>query len=1667
MDSIVMRDRETGRSRGFGFVTYQTDAEAQTAIASMNEQDLDGRRVKVNLANARGGGGNTGAYGAGGGFPQQSYGGYGQQYGQGFQQPQQQPNYGQGYGFNPAAGGNQYGQSMGGGQYPPQPTRTPNNAPPSSYGRRATTSYGTNGGLSASEKASRRTSRIDMDFEQALKAGGTVVLEEGRRLESLGLTSTPSATSSRPSSSSGSRQQQRPPTPKIVPPTPESSFQRSSPVERQRTASSSTPSSSEKSKGPVQSESASAGAAGAAAPLAPSPTIVGATPFPEVNEPVASSDVQTKRRSLFRTSGTASSPDLAALMRKAKERGGTGADPSASSAAAARQIQQQQQQDSSSTQNHHLSPPIVLNGQPPSSTNPLLSSNQSAQDQHARQRTRSSTSSSFSVISSPSVSDAPPQPTAAHVKNRGKMAKAEKVLGVSGQGIGSHSAFENSWSQTERAPKQSIRSKTSALWGKVTGTTRARGLSSASSTVPNTPITPNSSYNPFTQQGATPSFSVSPPPPGHTARSPYASRSTTLRDDLFNSPKAASSTNLTKPLPPIYQATFRDDDDGRGTLRPGKGKGKSTTAPPVVVSRGNRRRSMSVDAVDLKQILAMGGRISQDINLDKAHPALPPAVTTAAPATNAADLESTDGHSLLSGWNLASTGGLDDFRGSFAGLTGPPSSSDDHHHSKTKPMRLRTTDLTPPELVPPGSARSQQSSSMPSTPYLSTNGMTANGSNVSAATAKPPSSSASENESRYSSDVTAMPSESELSASESSKPPTRRGSTRSSPGLPPGAAPPRLYGSSLHAPSDGSRPNAMSSSEPSLVPQRSVLARRGSADVASPQQMSGGGFQVSIDSPTPHRTMRVVSSSRQMRMNSDPGSGLEVSIFEYGGDGAVSSPALASEEDVPTRAKSLADRCWREDETFKAREKIAEWLGGSGHVNRLAVQHYMDHFDFKGYRLDNAFRHLCGKLYLKAETQQVDRILEQFGRRYWDCNPGNIFGNPSVVHSVAYSLLLLNTDLHIAELTSHMSRGQFVRNTLYAVTESARSSSPTSSSQPSMNPAARASTPDLPSHSEEVSRRQSGESSDPSTLRMKSKRSGSITSWKSGSREAVGGMLGNASTPALLSSPANQSSGANTPNDSTRPSPTNTTRSPPVFTRSWELEMENLLKDMYTAIKDRQILQPTSSMERSSMSSLTPGSTLVGRSRSQRRNGGTNALKRGSIRGIQTLLGSQSPYSSTSSSTDGRVSPSPSFATSFGDAVSASSSSLFAPTLGFASNLSHTIIKEAQEDDVHSIDSVDTADTSVSITDEELALQGAPWAKEGMLCRKQYWESTGKRAKDKSWSDVFVVIQKGTLNMFTFGEMSAASRGGGVGGGNWLANATPMGTVNLAHSLAHVLPPPGYNRSRPHCFVLTLSTDAVFFFQAGTEDLVNEWVSTCNYWAARTSKEPLQGGVSNMEYGWSKVEQMMQTNQLPNNSIDNSDAYSDVFSVRSGRSKISKRSFDVLGSTRANYSPFAMEKIFINDWKAPIPSTVPSTHDEETQMEALQKQVNILKRELAAHDKIQVPMQNMYQPRSPNFMKAMANWEARSKYLLAEVFKYETYVDCLRDAMSLRMKKRGEKVLEKALDSGAEGETFAGLSLRPSRRGLREETIQETEEPLTPGPTSAFSQHTREQATNS
>ncbi len=87
VEANLMVDRESGRPRGFGFVTMSTDEEAQKAIEALNGASLDGRPLTVNVARPResrpggggggGGGGGRGYGGGGGGGGGRGYGGGG------------------------------------------------------------------------------------------------------------------------------------------------------------------------------------------------------------------------------------------------------------------------------------------------------------------------------------------------------------------------------------------------------------------------------------------------------------------------------------------------------------------------------------------------------------------------------------------------------------------------------------------------------------------------------------------------------------------------------------------------------------------------------------------------------------------------------------------------------------------------------------------------------------------------------------------------------------------------------------------------------------------------------------------------------------------------------------------------------------------------------------------------------------------------------------------------------------------------------------------------------------------------------------------------------------------------------------------------------------------------------------------------------------------------------------------------------------------------------------------------------------------------------------------------------------------------------------------------------------------------------------------------------
>ncbi|KAF8753688.1 Pleckstrin homology domain [Rhizoctonia solani] len=140
--------------------------------------------------------------------------------------------------------------------------------------------------------------------------------------------------------------------------------------------------------------------------------------------------------------------------------------------------------------------------------------------------------------------------------------------------------------------------------------------------------------------------------------------------------------------------------------------------------------------------------------------------------------------------------------------------------------------------------------------------------------------------------------------------------------------------------------------------------------------------------------------------------------------------AVPGSEDT---AKAFAERAWQEDPSFVEREKLVEWLGSPSEIRHQALAYYIAHFEFGGSDIDDAIRQLCNKLYIKGETQQIDRVLEAFSEHYVTQNGASIWRIADIVHVVSFAIILLNTDLQAAELNSHITSSRFVENTIEAV----------------------------------------------------------------------------------------------------------------------------------------------------------------------------------------------------------------------------------------------------------------------------------------------------------------------------------------------------------------------------------------------------------------------------------------------------------------------------------------------------------------------------------------------------------------------------------------------------------------------------------------------------------
>uniref|UniRef100_A0A673C4E7 Pleckstrin and Sec7 domain containing 2 n=1 Tax=Sphaeramia orbicularis TaxID=375764 RepID=A0A673C4E7_9TELE len=124
-------------------------------------------------------------------------------------------------------------------------------------------------------------------------------------------------------------------------------------------------------------------------------------------------------------------------------------------------------------------------------------------------------------------------------------------------------------------------------------------------------------------------------------------------------------------------------------------------------------------------------------------------------------------------------------------------------------------------------------------------------------------------------------------------------------------------------------------------------------------------------------------------------------------------------------AKRLAKRLYHL-EGFK-RCDVARHLGKNNDFSQLVASEYLSFFDFTGLSLDRALRNFLKAFPLMGETQERERVLVHFSRRFCHCNPQTLTSEDGA-HTLTCALMLLNTDLHGHNIGKKMSCQQFISN---------------------------------------------------------------------------------------------------------------------------------------------------------------------------------------------------------------------------------------------------------------------------------------------------------------------------------------------------------------------------------------------------------------------------------------------------------------------------------------------------------------------------------------------------------------------------------------------------------------------------------------------------------------
>ncbi|KAJ0013085.1 hypothetical protein NQD34_017419 [Periophthalmus magnuspinnatus] len=124
-------------------------------------------------------------------------------------------------------------------------------------------------------------------------------------------------------------------------------------------------------------------------------------------------------------------------------------------------------------------------------------------------------------------------------------------------------------------------------------------------------------------------------------------------------------------------------------------------------------------------------------------------------------------------------------------------------------------------------------------------------------------------------------------------------------------------------------------------------------------------------------------------------------------------------------ARLLAERLFKLDGI--QRKHVVRHLDKDNSFSHAVGEEYLKYFDFNGQTLDQALRSFLGVVVLIGESQERERVLQHFSRRYHECNQGCFSSSESVL-ALTCAMMLLNTDLHGQHVGKSMSSSKFVSN---------------------------------------------------------------------------------------------------------------------------------------------------------------------------------------------------------------------------------------------------------------------------------------------------------------------------------------------------------------------------------------------------------------------------------------------------------------------------------------------------------------------------------------------------------------------------------------------------------------------------------------------------------------